>query len=487
MATRQILVILVIVVFATGALFSQVPTLIPDSSKLVTISSRVGSVIDSIDIKYYRLLYHIKHINSATAYKIDSVRAVFVLKRYALPDTMISTSVENIEKYLPYFIENIEYISDKSVYSTIPPGQLDQLLFQEDYESRFCRNRDIRIVKRDNSEIQGKILLITNTYVIISNRTGNYNWKDVHADLQYVYYNEIDRIVGSEYRFYRGNEPLILDYLSKEYSTSLSTSFFNINDGKPIPSEVRRLLIHPTPSQNSYSGFASLDSLRLLKPRKSDLTIGVGIGGSFPEYVTQHNFDWNNQGYGSHDSYANSLYFPFEIMIGYKFLKDRSEDKWSISGNVALITNSDMLISKNIWLCERVGVQFQYVFNPLEHQFNIGSDIAFSLGVDVVAATFSGDFERIQGNSEVPLDGIIYPKTLNMTTLLTNAGIWYRYHLSDNISINFHAISNFTINQFTHEQIKQTWGKHGRNFYKTMQLLSPDFSMKLGAVLSYTF
>lgn len=481
---KFIYVYCVLLISVSFVVFAQVNRSLPSQATPMVLSPRVGIEMDSTDVHYFRLFHTIKHIHAVRAFTSGSDTLVFQIKRTNLSDTLVY-STRDIGKHLAYYIENIEHISNKSVAAKIPASLLAPLAHVEDYKDRKYKAVSMSIIKRDRSEIHGTLLLITDNAILIHKRTDTYTWKTVQDGLQYVYFNEIDRIVGASIRYFRGNEELVGKYLLSEYSTTENTSFFMVSDHEPIPSEVRHLIRTSTPTPNG--GYASIDSLRSMKPTGNALTLSISVSSSYPEYLTQHNLDWGNQ-YDSRtvDSYANSLYFPLDITAGYAILKDNVTDTWSLSCTAGLVVNSNIVFSDNTWLIGRGGLQFHYNLQPLDRLYRSGSDVGIIVGIDALSARFSGIFKREQASDELPLDNVLYPLTLHVSAVLANIGVQYRYHLSDDLCVSLQAIANFTVVQSPLAPEKLIWGRYGRNFYKSVDITAPDFSLKFGTSLSYT-
>ncbi len=482
---RTFTMFFLLLLLTTGSMTAQEFKQIPPTATPLTISQRVGIEIDSIDILYYRLFTSVRNVSSARAYSLGSDNVLFLLKRSELADTIINTSVENATTHLRYYIENIEHINESSVYSKIPVGQIAHLALARGYEGRSYKDISISLTKRDSTHVEGELLMITYNAIVISQRSGEYDWRTVNNGLHYIYFNEIDRIDGAPLRYYRGNDQLIWKYLFSLYANAGNTSYFMVSDQLPIPSEVRKLIRKGNSSLEKYPTYASLDSLERITTPSNKFSISISAYTGLSKYLTQHSRNWGNQpGIKFTDSYENSLYTPIELSIGYTLLNNHIGDRWALTGSVSAFVNSDILSSDNEWISERASVQLHYFISPRKMIHYSGFDFSVFLGADASWTEYSGVFKREQGTSELPIDNILYPMTFKISSVFATTGLRFRYHLNDVLSVSIHAVGNFIIDSSVPDPVKLSWGKFGRNLYKTIRVAVPDGSNMLGTTIS---
>lgn len=470
----------------TGIISAQEYTQLPSDAALMTISPRVGNVIDSIDIQYYRLFPTVNFVNSAQAYRIGNDNVLFLLKRFKLADTILVTTLENASTHLRYYIENFEHINESSVYSEIPSDKIANLAVATGYEGRSYKNVSISLTKRDNSVVQGTLLMITYNAVVISQRTGNYDWKSINNGLVYIFFTEIDKVEGAPIRYFRGNDQLLWKYFLSQYSHTGNTSFFMVADLLPIPSEVRKLIRKVNSSLETYPDYVSLDSLENIRTPTNKFSITINSNVGLSKYMTQHTRDWSNLSRRVTDSYDNSLYNPIELSVGYTLLNTYVGDRWALTGSVSLVVNSNILSSENSWVNERAGVQLHYFISPRNRLNYSGFDLSVFIGTDANWTEYSGVFKRTQETSEIPFDNVVYPMTFKLSSIFATTGLRCRYHVGDLFSVGLFAVGNYILQSSVPESVKYTWGVHGRNVYKSVGVAVPSDSYQLGTTISIT-
>jgi len=482
---RRGIISILFMVCSLGTLYSQKFQQVPSGAIPIAISPRVGTQMDSIDIRYYRLFYFLKDVKSAASYQYNFDSILFLVKRIAQPDTVIAHPIGLFSKYLSYYIENIERIADESVYTNISTAVLGDIAHVEDYEDRSYEEVRITITKRDASEIIGTILLITNDAIFISQRKGQYDWKNVKSELIRIPFGDIDKIEGTNVRHFGGNKQLIVNTLESYYNADKSTSYFVTWTQRPLPTEIRQLVNSKEYKESEYKDSLPIESLRRSKPSQNNFRVGIGLGFQLSNLFNLHVRDWNNQGFGEVNSVGNSLQFPTELILDYTVLKDRTEDKWSISAHVTCLTNF-IPTAANSWIGGKAGLKGEYVFNPIDRIFTTGKQYGFFIGVDYFGAMYSGNAKRVQGSRELPLDDNEQPVSINASALLLIAGISSKYQFSDKWSLDFQLSANYPLNRYVDGVQKLTWGIYGRNFYKSINLTVQDYAVTIGATLSYS-
>lgn len=472
-------------VCSLGTLYSQKFQQVPTGAIPMAISPRVGMQMDSIDIRYYRLFYFLKDVKSAASYQYNSDSILFLIKRSAQPDTVITHPIGLFSKYLTYYIENIERIADESVYTSISTALLGDIAHVEEYEGRTYEDVRITITKRDASEIIGKILLITNDAIFISQRKGQYDWKNVKSELIRIPFGDIDNIEGTNVRHFGGNKQLIINTLESHYNADKNTSYFVTWTQRPIPAEIRQLVNFQEYKESEYKDSMSIESLRRRKPSQNNIRVGIGLGFQMSNLFNLHVRDWNNQGFGEVNSVSSTLQFPTELILDYTVLKDRTYDTWSVSAHVACLTNF-IPTADNSWIGGKAGLKGEYVFNPIDRIFTKGMQYGLLIGIDYIGATYSGKAKRIQSSGELPLDDNDQTVSINASALLLSAGISTKYQFSDLWSLDFQLSANYSLNRYVDGMEKVTWGIYGRNFYKSFNLNVQDYAVTIGATLSYS-
>jgi len=450
----------------------------------MAISPRVGQVIDSIDIRYYRLFYSLKDVTSASTYLYNSDKILFLVKRNAQSDTILTYPIGLFSTSLTSYIENIERISEESVYSKISTARIVDIAHIEDYDARTYSDVNITITKRDASEINGKILLITGDAIFVQQREEHYNWKNIRSGLIQIPFGDIDKFDGSDVRSFAGNKRLIVNYLESEYLKEPNTSYFITSTLRPMPVEVRQILESKEFVVIERNDFISEDSLRNLKPVSYNLRLGFGLGYQFSYLFKLHVRDWNNHGLEEKNT-DFSLELPTELSVEYTVLKDKHADKWSVSGHLAFLTNF-IPTSENTWIGGRAGAQGTYIFNPIDRLNTKGVEYSGFVGIDYVTAIFSVNARRIQGSDELPLDNIVKPITLIANTFVLNAGVSTKFQFNEKLAVSLQLSANFILNEYTEGSEKLKWGINGRYFYKSFEISVLSKAISVGALVSYS-
>ncbi len=482
MIILRLCVALVILLIISSHSFSQNPLVIPPSSQQITISTRVGAVIDSIDLRYYNLFNYIKGVNSAAAYQIDTVNVMFVLKRFELSDTTLTFPSMTVNNSLSKYIDNFEQLSDEKVYSKLSFPAINKIAQILDYEDRKNNRLPIRLQKRDNKEITGELLVVTDEGIFITSQNEIYNWKTIQNDIQYIPYIEIATIRGANVRYFNGNKQLLLNYFNDEDVLS-RTSIFSYSLKKPIPKELRKLIFDATRIQ-TRTDFLTEDELRLLKPKQSRFTIGIGFGYALPSIINLQltQTSWINGSTSSSNS--DSYYLPLEFRLDYIFGND-SVKRGTISSHISLLTNSDAIFpDKSFWKGASIGILKSFILMSLDDLYKRGSEIEAKIGLDLQFQHLSLDVKNVlpSSTSQRYIDSTI---NMNIITFNINAGIYYRLQMNEDFSANILAVLSSGLPFTKTDNVTIHQGSNGRNNIYSYELSRKSISLCLGVLFQY--
>jgi hypothetical protein len=481
MIAKQTIFILILFFVLVEYSSAQNSPLVPQGAKPITISPRVGAVIDSIDIKYYRLFYFIRDINSATAYQIDSGTVAFVLGRYLQPDTLISVSAILATKYLPIYIDNMERISDNNILAIISIPALRQISQLEDIEATKNDRVSTTIIQRDNTEIKGEIFLLTQEGVFIIHKSEIYTWQRMLTNIQYVPFGEIEKINESNIRYFKGNKQLLRTYFQDDNILSRRGTFSTFT-GKPIPKELRQMVLDSSRIQ-IRTDFLTEEQIRLLQPKPGNFKLELGMNTFLPWFITLSSTDWNNQNYDSAKITQNSYFLPLELTAEY-FINNGLDDSWLFSARISVFATAAQLSSGNNLGSWSGGIQGLLKLKSIDKLYTSGREVSARFGVNFVHTKYNGELKRIQGLNEPPV-GTNIPIEQNISQIRVTGGIYNRFQLSDYFSALLYAdlIGQLQISSDT--SIAQ-WGRFGRIYYKRVESTIPYISFRLGAMLQYS-